>query len=358
MKLKYLIVFLLVSLMACNGFATFNWIQGGATDSWSDADNWDKDAGAPPSGTPGVPPTTTTEEIKIMTDSWMTVGAHATINTNVGNYVGSGNGVRISVNGSTSLPATLYIVSGGTLQDTAASGTYGLRIGSGSAGGSGDLGYASQTGGTVGLSNLVLGYAGSSAVGRGYYTISAGSLSAATNMRIGAGDNSTTLLTEGQLTIVGNSASISAGTLAVGAYDTTHNGKGTLEFQVGASGVSAIVASTNVLIDRNEASSVANLIVSLSAAPPVGEIVLVNNASANAVVGTFDTVTGDQNGGKALNGDAVKLSFGGTDYYYTLSYVYDAVSHTNGSGNDIALIPEPATLALLSLGLIAIRRRK
>jgi len=61
---------------------------------------------------------------------------------------------------------------------------------------------------------------------------------------------------------------------------------------------------------------------------------------------------------RAENGDLVKLNFGGADHFYRLRYDYDIASGKAGSGNDIALIPEPATIALLSLGLLAIRRKK
>jgi len=48
----------------------------------------------------------------------------------------------------------------------------------------------------------------------------------------------------------------------------------------------------------------------------------------------------------------------GSDAYY-LSNVYDAATGQDGIGNDIALVvPEPATIALISLGLLAIRRKK
>jgi hypothetical protein len=373
MKLKFLGVLLLISLMTSSVFATYSWVQAdptyAATDSWSEPNQWTTVEGAPPSTAPGVPPNTDTQEIKIMTQSWMETaerGASVTINSDVGNYSGSGAGVRISLNGSADHPAVLTINSSGVITDTASSGTYGLRVGSNSSGGTGSIGYVNQTGGSATITNVILGYAGTkfATLGTGYYTISGGTLSAPGFMRIGAGDNSTTTQTQGRLTVVGNSASISVKSLYVGSYDSTHNGIGELEFQIGASGVSPIVDTNNVTLDRNGASSTANLILSLTAAPPIGDILLVSStsASASAVSGTFDTVTGDQSlGTRAANGDLVKLSFSGTDYYYNLYYDYDSAGApgNHGSGNDIALvIPEPATIALLGLGLIAIRRNK
>jgi hypothetical protein len=287
--------------MTSSVFATYSWVQAdptyAATDSWSEPNQWTTVEGAPPSTAPGVPPNTDTQEIKIMTQSWMETaerGANVTINSNVGNYSGTGAGVRISLNGSADHPAVLTINSSGVITDTAASGTYGLRVGSNSSGGTGSIGYVNQTGGSATITNVILGYAGTkfATLGTGYYTISGGTLSAPGFMRIGSGDNSTTTQTQGRLTIVGSSASVSVGSLFVGSYDSTHNGIGELEFKIGASGVSPIVA-TNVTLDRNGALDTTNLILSLTAAPLIGQnITLID--STNVVLGNgFDTVTGD-----------------------------------------------------------------
>jgi len=118
--------------------------------------------------------------------------------------------------------------------------------------------------------------------------------------------------------------------------------------------------SRNIIIDPTSAAAcVANLVVVLTdELVPAGPIVLFKNSSANAVSGTFDTVTGDQSPwDRALEGDTVKLTTPlGVVHTYTLTYLYNA--DAGAVGNDIALTPEPATIALLSLGLLLVRRNR
>ena len=122
-------------------------------------------------------------------------------------------------------------------------------------------------------------------------------------------------------------------------------------FPVGIVAVQPIVD-----IDGAGGSSVANLVVT-SLTRPGDVILLVDNTGnkAGGVKGQFDTL----NGGSAAEGAWTVVG----NRSYMLTYKYDKVSGTVGfvrSGvyNDIALLPEPATIALLSIGLFAIRRKK
>jgi hypothetical protein len=169
----------------------------------------------------------------------------------------------------------------------------------------------------------------------------------------------------GQMTIVGSAPVINmknmyiAGDTDVATGSPYNYGTGILEYQIGSNGVSPIVLDGTAYIDLGDAdgdgqrlgeTTTANLILQLTAAPPLGDILLIDCVSA--IQGTFDTVTGDINGGKALEGDTIILTYDGVQYQYTLTY------NGGADGKDLVLVvPEPATIALLSLGLIAIRRR-
>jgi len=368
MKLKLLGVFLLViCLMSSTVFATYNWMQAdgstpqyAATDNWTEPNQWDTSAHAPPSLVPGMPapPNPAGGEIKMITNSGTGGTAHCTINSNIGSYTG----VNTSVNGN------LYINNSSAVIGFNRTGSgNGLRVGSNTAGGTSPsyIGNVAQSAGTVTATNVYLGYGGSNGnlLGTGNYVIMGGSLTCSTSLTVGGGRNTavgSAQQTIGKFTVDGPSPTISVTALRVGGTDvTTTTNSGTLEFKLG-SGVSAI-GCTSVNLDAGGVNATTALIVSATSAPPASDILLVNQSGAAAVVGTFDTVTGDQSPGtRAENGDLVKLTFGGTDYYYNLYYDYDSAGApgNHGSGNDIALvIPEPATLALLGLGLLAIRRR-
>jgi hypothetical protein len=248
----------------------------------------------------------------------------------------------------------MEIVAGGSI------GMKEMRIGAGGATGSTTVtGYLDHTGGTLnvyGDGDIYIGRQGNAAgkIGVGYYTISGGTIvcDATTTTKGGlyVGGASGT---EGQIgsigtfTVVGDDASITMKKLYVGAQTVTRYGTGTLEFKIDVSGVSPIrlTDASSIILDQAGANSTANLVVSLLAAPPSGVILLVENTNTGAVSGTFDTL----NGGSAAEGASVVL--GGNTY--TLTY------QGGVGGNDIVLIPEPATMVLLGLGsLIAIRRRR
>jgi len=211
-----------------------------------------------------------------------------------------------------------------------------------------------QTGGTVVIgggtyNKLEVGYKSTAGYG-GYYTISGGSISGASAGKLYVGGGGA-IGSEGVFTIQGSAATIDVAYLYVGCSSSTgtYAGSGTIAYEVGASGVTAISAGSVYIDPVADSASIATLLVSMTSTNPVGDILLINNTGTVAVHGVFDTL----NGGSAIEGATVVL--GGVTY--TLTYVYTA--GTDGVANDVALVaPEPATIALLSLGLLAIRRKK
>ena len=322
--MKKSIVVLMVCLMVTSAFATNTWTGG--TGTWSTLSGW----------TNGSP--TGAEQVKI----GPTAGAVLTLDVTTPTFVAG----KLTLNNT----GQLIIGSSGTLN----LGTE-FQIGDSTAGAS-----VVQTGGTV---NAVTGTStakieiGYKLNGSGTYTISGGTIAGnATSQMIIGGAGSPGA--KGTFTVQGSDASITIGKLFVGTKDSSGGfaGTGALDFEVGASGVSPITVTAitdGVVLDNAGASSVANLIVNLTAAPPSGDILLVKNNSGLAVNGLFDAL----NGGSAIEGATVVLSFGGSDTPYTLTYVYNAAG-SDGVANDIALVPEPATIALLSIGLLAIRRNR
>ncbi|MGB8225405.1 MAG: PEP-CTERM sorting domain-containing protein [Sedimentisphaerales bacterium] len=253
---------------------------------------------------------------------------------------------------------TLKIVDGGYLgnnkevvigkQDASSSGT--------------DNGYLLQTGGQLnitGSGKLEIGYkAPTSGTDGGIYTISGGSLIGTSGrMYIGCSGATGSI---GKFDVNGTGGTISLGGELYIANDSStannYTGTGTLQFDLNASGaVSKIQVLKTIIDSQGSSAATANLIVNLTGAAPSGNLLLVENTGTSSVVGLFDSL----NGGSAAEGATVVL--GGNTY--TLTYMYDSVSGTKGLArsatyNDIALIPEPATIALLGLGLIAIRRKK
>jgi hypothetical protein len=352
--MKKLTVLLLA--LAVLGLAGNAWAATAATCTtstpglWSDGTLWNI----------GVQPSTTIaagDEIKI--SGTTTAGSDLTVDSTISadyacgiSFAGVG-----TMGDKVGSPQTILRVTGGLL------GANLLRFGNrNTSGNNGACGTAVQSGGTVSVNDLLLGQwtATGPSVAEGYYTISGGTLQAksAGNGRLWVGGNSTgvggTTSSDvfGKFTVVGNAATISMKKLYVGNGIATYGTSGTLEFQIAPAGVSRIQLSgagagvTNLDLAGSLAST--RLLVS-GAVMPAGDIVLVENLASDAtIVGQFDTL----NGGSAVEG--AWRNIGGN--WYQLTYAYAA--GLDGIHNDIALVvPEPATLAILGLGGLLLRRR-
>jgi hypothetical protein len=339
-KLKLLTVFLLVALItsAASAIASYNWTTGAVAD-WDDGDgkNWLDELGNVVSKPNGE------YEVKIRNPASM-----VRVDTVEGNWNYTGNGSRLRLYQG----ATLNIVDGGELR-----GFGWIRIGEQS-GTPEQIGILNQSGGTIFLRKLK--EKGKICIGDGYgiltgstYTMSGGILtydaadsSCEGQLVIGSRDG------EGTFVVVGNAPDIHMRNLYVAGDNSAgvvyNYGTAALKFLVGANGVSPINLASTAYINQGS-NTLAKLIVSLTAAPLIGEDILLVNANT-AIQGVFDFL----NGGSAAQGAAVTLGFGGLNYNYTLTY-------TGGSdNNDIALlwVPEPATVALISLGLLFVVRRR
>jgi hypothetical protein len=285
-------------------FASNDWKD--AVGNWTQADVWDD--GHVPTGE---------EEVKIRGEE-----AVCTLNTSTGDW-GVGQRMRVYEG------ATLIIEDGAELL-----GAGWMRVGAG------NPGYVQQTGGLVrlidGKDSAKLGI-GDSEGSDGYYTISGGTLTyaegSAGELLVGARAGT------GTLTIIGTGPTIAMNDLTVG---DRAGASGTLEFQIGADGVSLIDLAGTADIDPEGGDTTAALILSLIGAPAAEQdIPLVGGT----VEGAFDTV----NGAPATEGALVALQYDGADYYYNLTYA---------DGVELQWVPEPATLVLFGLGgLIAVARR-
>ena len=327
LNLKLFIACLLAVFCAGNAYATIVW--NSQTGYWANPALWDK----------GFVPNDF-EDIKITRPA-----AICTVNSNVGNY--SIAKIYLASGPDNANAATLKITDGGYLGADRE-----LMIGSAGATGSGNIGYLIQTGGQLSTGSAGKIEVGYKTGGVGYYTMSGGSLTGDGCLFVGgAGANGAA----GTFTVIGDDPFISLAKIYIGAKDSkgTYAGTGTVAFVVGAGGVSPIHAQSVYIDPMNNCASAANLLVTLSAAPPAGNIVLFDNTGCSPVFGKFDLI----NGIAAVEGASVTLGYGGVNHLYNLTYLYDAAG--NGHTNDIALmtIPEPATIALLALGLLSVVKR-
>lgn len=360
MKLKLGLIVLLVSLMACSTFAATigAWIQDGAdlSGNWSTATMW-KAGTLATYGQPPNPTGNTGDEVKLTTHH-STVTISNTQNYNSKLTVAAGNGAN-------DLDVQKLVIEG------SADATFSeMRVGHGNSSAMGTWGAVSQTGGELTVDKLQLGYFGSRGPCKGTYTIEGGTLNyiagSTGRLQVGAGigpGGSSAATAEGVFTVVGASATISMKKLYVGS-DGNNVGKGTIALQLAAGSASIITldgavtdACSAIFLDGGNGSGTANLVVSiLSGNAPTSDTVLIQQNGNLAVVGVFDSLKGVGAATTAEENATVVLG----DKVFRLTYKYNAevMGGERGTGNDIALIPEPATLALLSIGLLAIRRKK
>jgi len=342
--MKKLIVLALLLAVAGSAQATTigTWSGAGTDTLWSNGANW--------GGTvPAAPAPTVGDEIKMQKANTATIDSTMSYDHNCRITVGNDTGGIQVIN-----------MTGGAL------GANELRIGAVRSTALNGIAEMYQQGGTVTANQLVLSRNGSTSVaatgiGNGLYVMSGGILQSRAGdgrMYIGVGVNSVTgsniAQQVGKFVVDGTGGTINMSALYVGG-DGTKTGTGAVEFKIGASGVSKISLSSAAILDGGTGTStgIADLVLTATAPLAASNIVLVETTSATAVSGIFDRLNGTI--GAATQGASVAL--GGQSF--TLSYVYNATTGLDGAGNDIALVlvPEPATLAILGLGGLLLRRR-
>ena len=336
MKFKLSITFLFVALIASSvsAITSYNWSSSAAAD-WDDNDgaSWADELGTLVQKPNGL------YEVRIKSS-----GLVARLDTVEGDWSATGAGTRLRIYDG----ATLNIVDGGDLR-----GFGWIRIGD-ATGNKGQIGILNQSGGQILLRKLK--ESGKLCIGDGAgiiqgstYTISGGILTydvadatCAGQLIVGSRDG------QGSFVVVGDAPVIQMRNLYV-AGETGYNSTiGTLEFRVGSNGVSSINLAGTAYLDRGT-NTVANLVVGLTAAPVRGRDILLVNANSR-IQGVFDSL----NGGSAAEGALVSLGFGGVNYNYALTYA----GGSNNNSITLLCVPEPATVALISLGLGLLSIRK
>jgi len=337
MKFRFLLSIMVICLMASGAYATNNATASG---NWTDASVWTATYGSP-----YVAPNQ--EEIKVGSNRGLTVA----VNSDVSTY----STQKIN----TAMQCTLAVSGDGWIGEGRE-----LNVGAGAAYGGvnamkiyGDQGYLTQTGGTIEINRsgkLILAYRSSGTeYTKGVYTISGGSLTGTSTAGIRVGCTSGDGMT-GVFKVVGTGGTINFGGAMYIANDSStasgNTGTGIVEFVLNSDGAVSKIKVLDTIVDSMDGleSASAQLIINATAGTPVGDVVLIQNTGTNDVTGEFSWL----NGGLAAEGTYVVI---GTRVM-KLTYMYDADG--DDENNDIALIPEPATIALLSLGLILIRRKK
>ncbi|MDD5010787.1 MAG: PEP-CTERM sorting domain-containing protein [Phycisphaerae bacterium] len=324
MKKWLIIAALICAVFSGNAAAEHKWTD--QVGYWSQTARWTGD---------GIPDGTSTVKI----GSGSTTTTICTLNTDESFWELNDKSMDIE-NG-----ATLVIEDGGAVKPAR------IQIGY-----NGTAGHVVQTGGLLSIYKDKLYVGRGSGVTGATYTISGGTITYNQSdgaMFIGYEGG------QGKLTIEGADASLTFKKffVAAGADGAATAGTGTIEFKVGSAGVSPISVDDSWYVDYGGESSTAHLLVSLTAAPPAGDILLFEDKGGGTGNGTFDTI----NGIAALEGTEISLDYGNLSYIYELTYI--GVASGDSSANDMMLlyvetIPEPATMFLLSLGLVAVRRKK
>lgn len=347
MKLR-LIAVLMVTLMANSAFAVYYWdldaTRAPLVGNWADANNWK----ATNSTNPGTLGNTPQFTAPMGDQEQQAYGTGAVVNVNTMNVFTTLISNRCRVYGG----ATMNVTDGGIV------GMGWLRVGEKSQVGASNV---NQTGGRIEFVSggkdaprLTLSDGNGGGVEcSGYYNISGGTLTydkvtPGTTGQITVGDRQG----NGILHVIGTGGTIDMGALEMGGRIgmTARQSTATLQFDIVAGGVSAVQVVSTSMYAGGTNHLVTNLTEAL--ADPGAVIVLVKNSGAAAVAGQF----ADWNGGYATEGAGRDIGGGNVRI---LTYLYNAETGQVGTGNDIALlVPEPATLALLSLGMFVIRRKK
>ena len=131
------------------------------------------------------------------------------------------------------------------------------------------------------------------------YTISGGTLTYDTSLtactaQIYIGDRGNG---HGKMIVDGPGGTIKMKNLYVGTDSTSTGNVGVLQFNIGASGVSAIqLTGTTAMNLATGSGNSAELIITLTAAPPTGPILLVDNGTAMVAASVFNLINGAVSG--------------------------------------------------------------
>jgi hypothetical protein len=319
---RFGLTILLVGLIASSAYASATAQQTG---NWNDPCTWKE----------GVVPATTAGEIKFTGGDDFTV----TVNDARGTY-----GSKLALCRGNEL-----LITGGSIGFADD-----VKVGDAGASSSGtDIGTLTVTGGTLTAGDrIVVGY---KAGGEGYMTISGGvvDVTGGGGFKVGCEDSDGMY---GYLKIEGDGGTLNVADRFHIANDSTSSsgdiGHGVVEFELNAGGnVSRIVCEYVTIDSQDEVDALAELIVTATGTVNTADIVLFESTSTSSTVGEFDTV----NGVAAAQDALVQV---GTEWF-RIDYAYDC-DDADLDDNDIALVwvPEPATMALMALGLFAIRRKK